>query len=589
MSDVLALARLRPLLLAVLLSLAVFAAAACGGDEDDQQAATTAEAVVEPDEAAPPPEEQPPAEPAPTPEPAPTEVPPEAAPAPEQILRVNIGSEPLSLEPANAVEIVGGNIILNVMDPLVKLDEDLQPVSNLAESWETSADGLTITFNLRDDGRWTNGDPVTAADFEFAWKRALDPEVATSNAFLFYGIDGALEYNSCEQDCGPLAEAVGVKALDDATLEVTLTSPQPWFLQQAAHWSFVPVHQETVEEFGEAWTEPTNIVTNGPFELTSWEHEVSMTLERWDEWRDADSVQLERIDASMVGDPTTSLLAFEAGETDACFDGLCVPEAEIDRLKELPEFVNAPALATTFFGINTSTITDVNQRRAMAFALDNQLLIDEVLKTGETPATGWVPLGMPGFDVINHNFLPTSADIAQAQEFMSQVPDPKTKINLIYASENPAGNSYAITVQDAWNEIGLDTEIRAAEFQTLFPLLGPPPDSSIDVFLLGFAADFPDPISFLEIFTCDSGSNFTAFCDEAYDSLLETARQTPDNEARYEVYAELEALLTGEEGGLPLLPSAWGSSVAMARTNVENWPPNPLIQYDFSKVFLSAE
>ena len=125
-----------------------------------------------------------------------------------------------------------------------------------------------MTFRLRDDGRWTNGDRVTALDFEYAWKRVLDPTLAAGNASQFYGIVGATAYNSCERDCEKLRERVGVKALDERTLEVTLTSPQPWFIDQVAHVPFLPVHRATVERFGRRWTEPANIVTNGPYRLT---------------------------------------------------------------------------------------------------------------------------------------------------------------------------------------------------------------------------------------------------------------------------------------------------------------------------------
>ncbi len=139
----------------------------------------------------------------------------EEASAEENVLRIAVGSEPPSLDPGLLTDVVSANIVLNLMDPLVKLDENLEPEAALAESWDVSEDGTTVTYHLRDDGGWSNGDPVTAADFEYSWKRILDPKLAAGYAYQFYGVVGATEYNSCEKDCDALRDKVGVKALDD--------------------------------------------------------------------------------------------------------------------------------------------------------------------------------------------------------------------------------------------------------------------------------------------------------------------------------------------------------------------------------------
>ena len=190
--------------------------------------------------------------------------------AANQVITVNWGTEPPSLDPGLATDTTSSNILLNIMDPLVKLGEDLKPVGSAAESFKTSDDGKTVTYVLRDDLKWTNGDPVTAQDFEYSWKRTVSPELGADYAYQFYGIVGAQEYNSCDpkkDNCDALADKMGVNAVDDKTLEVKLTSPQPWFIQQSAHTSFLAVTQKTVEKFGDKWTEPANIVTNGPFKL----------------------------------------------------------------------------------------------------------------------------------------------------------------------------------------------------------------------------------------------------------------------------------------------------------------------------------
>ena len=176
--------------------------------------------------------------------------------AAEQVITINWGAEPPSLDPGLATDTTSSNILLNIMDPLVKLDDDLEPVPSARRELGRQ-DGTTVTFHLRDDGKWTNGDPVTAQDFEYSWKRTISPELAADYAYQFYGIVGAQEYNCCERRRLRRARATrsGVKAIDDQTLEVTLTTPQPWFIQQAAHHSFLAVHQKAVEQFGDKWTE----------------------------------------------------------------------------------------------------------------------------------------------------------------------------------------------------------------------------------------------------------------------------------------------------------------------------------------------
>ena len=288
------------------------------------------------------------------------------------------------------------------MDPLVALDEDLNPVPAAAESFETSEDGLTVTLKLRDDLKWTNGDPVIAEDFIYSWKRTVSPELGADYAYQFYGIVGAQEYNSCDpkkDKCAALADKMGVKAVDDKTLEIKLTTAQPWFLQQMAHHSFLAVNKKAVDQFGDKWTEAANIVTNGPFKLASWKHSSAIDLVKDPDWRDAEKVKLTRVNGRMISDGITAVQAFEAGETDV--DAQPPPPDEIARLKETPEYVQYPSLGTYYYGFNVKNVPDVKQRRAMALAVPRQSIIDNVSQGGQLPATGFTPKGMPGFDTID--------------------------------------------------------------------------------------------------------------------------------------------------------------------------------------------
>jgi oligopeptide transport system substrate-binding protein len=506
--------------------------------------------------------------------------------AANQVLKMAWGAEPPSLDPGLATDTTSSNVLLNVMDPLVRLGDDLEPVPALANSWDI--DGKVVTFHLREDARWTNGDPVTANDFEYSWKRTLDPKLAADYAYQLYGIVGAEAYNNAKPaQAAALADKVGVKALDDHTLQVTLTSPQPWFVQQAAHHSFLAVHQPTVERFGAKWTEPGKIVTNGPFKLAGWKHDASITLVKNQDWRDADKVALERVEGRIIVDGTTRVQAFEAGEVDA-LDGGGLPPADMPRLKELAEYEKYPALGTYYYGFNLKNVPDVNQRRAMALAIDRQSIIDNVAQADQIPATGMVPQGMPGFDVIKQDFLPARADLDTAKQFMADVDNPVKKVTLFY-NDSPGHKEIAVAVQAMWKELGIDTTIKSQEFAQFLEFLGPPPNDAVYVYRLGWIADYGDPMNFLELWTSKSGNNNTRFASPEYDQLIEKARSTPDDQQRYELYRQAEAMLTGPDGAMPIAPIYWYTYTNLERESVkDSFEINPLDQFDLSKVVIKG-
>jgi ABC-type oligopeptide transport system substrate-binding subunit len=500
-------------------------------------------------------------------------------------ITVNWGTEPPSLDPGLATDTTSANILQNIMDPLVKLGPPpgLKPIPSLAESWTESDGGKTVTFKLRSDGRWTNGDPVTANDFEYSWKRTISPELAADYAYQFNGIVGAQEYNSCKSNCDALRDKVGVKALDAHTLQVKLTSSQPWFVQQVAHTSFLAVNKKAVEKFGDKWTEAKNIVTDGPFKLASWEHDSRIDMVKWDGWRDAKDVSLKRVNGRMISDGTTAVQAFEAGEVDVTAS---LPPDEIPRLKDTPEYDNYAALGTYYYGLNTKNITDVKQRRAMALAIDRQTIIDNIAQADQVPSTGYTPKGMPGFDAIDPHspWLPASGDMDKAKQLMSQVQNPKKSITLWY-NEDPAHKAIAVAVQSMWKQLGIDVTLKAQEFAQYLEFLGPPPNKSVDAFRLGWIGDYVDAMNFLEQWTCKSGNNNTNYCDPSYDALVDQARNQPDNDKRYEIYGKLEDKLLGENGAVPFIPIYWYTYVELERQSIKDtYNLNLLDQVDLTKV-----
>jgi oligopeptide transport system substrate-binding protein len=509
------------------------------------------------------------------------------ATAADQTLRWGLGSEFL-LDPGLATDTTSSKILSNIFDPLVKLNADLEAEPSAAESW--TEEGAVVTFTLREGMTWTNGDPVTAADYEFAWKRALSSELGSDYAYQLTGIRGATEYNECETNCARLRDQVGVEAVNDRTLRVTLTNPQPWFIEQAAHHVFLPVHPGTVQQHGERWTRPENIVTNGPFNVEDAQPSASITLVKNPDWRDADNVTLERVEGRIIVDGTTAVQSFEAGEVDVLDEQL--PPAEIPRLKETPEYELYQGLGTTYYGFNVNNITDINQRRAMSLAINRRQIIDTITQANELPAKGFTPEGMPGFETIvgeGSPWTPENADLEQARQLMEQVGSAKQRVAIV-TNEGDPNRDVAVAVQAMWEEIGIESTIRVMEWQQYLEHLGPPPPGSVDIFRLGWVGDFVDDINFLELWTCESGNNNTGFCSREYDRLVEQAKQTVDDADRLEIYRQLEAMLTGEDGALPFIPMWSITYNNLERTTVrETFEINLLDQVDLTTVEITEE
>jgi oligopeptide transport system substrate-binding protein len=512
------------------------------------------------------------------------------AEAANQVLRMAWGAEPPSLDPGLATDTTSSNVLLAIMDPLVKLNPDtLAAEPSLAESWDVSEDGKTVTFHLRSDGKWTNGDPVTASDFVYSWKRTLSPDLAADYAYQLYGIQGAAEYNACTKNCDAMADKVGVEAPDDTTLVVHLTSAQPWFIQQASHHSFLAVHKATVEKFGDKWTEPQNIVTDGPFKLQKWEHEAEIDLVKNDQWRDAKDVKLTSIPGKIIVDGTTRVQAFESGEVDS-LDGGGLPPDEIARLKETPEYEVYPSLGTYYYGFNMKNISDIHERRALSLAINRREIIDQVAQADQLPATGMSPKGISGFDTINPNspWTPENGDMDQAKSELSQAASPKTNINLFF-NDAPGHKEIATAVQAEWQQLGIKSTLKQQEWAQYLEFLGPPPNNAVDVYRLGWIYDFPDAINGLELWTCDSGNNNTNFCDKNFDATVAKAKETTDDNARYDIYHQLEDMLFGQDGALPITPIYWYTFPNLEKQSVkDSFFISPLDQIDFTKVVVKG-
>ena len=503
--------------------------------------------------------------------------------AANQTITLAWGAEPPSLDPGLATDTTSSNVLLNIMDPLVKLDpKTLKPVPSLAESWDVN--GANVTFHLRHDGKWTNGQPVTANDFVYSWLRTISPELGADYAYQFFGIKGASDYNGCDpkkSDCNALKAKVGVSAPDKYTLKVQLVSPQPWFIQQVAHHSFLAVNRSAVEKWGEKWTQPGHIVTDGPFKLAVWKHDAEIDLVKWNAWRDAKDVKLTRVNGKIITDGTTAVQAFSAGEVDVNTTG--IPPADLPRLKTEDTYQNYPALGTYYYGLNVKNVP-LGERKALAFAIDRKQIIDNIAQADQVPATAFSPKGIPGFSSIDNTYLEPTADMAKAKELLAKTPNAKKHINL-FVNDAPGHKEIAIAVQAAWKKLGIDVTLKQMEWAQFLEFLGPPPNKSVDAYRLGWIGDYVDDINFLELWTCKSGNNNTNYCNPKYDALIAKARATKDNGERQKVYAQAEDMLTGPNGDFPIIPIYWYTYVTQEAPSVkDSFNINLLDQFDLSKV-----
>jgi oligopeptide transport system substrate-binding protein len=509
----------------------------------------------------------------------------------EGLLRIGIGADPV-LEPGQQpVEPGAATVVYSLLDPLVRLGKDRRAVPSLAKTWDFSDDGLTVTFHLRTDGRWTSGDPVTARDFEYSWKRTLSPELGATYAYELYGIAGAEKYSHCKPSdarCAGLADQVGVRALDDRTLEVRLAAQRPWFVEEAAHWAFLPVHRATVERWGDAAWEPGHLVTNGPFRLDSWKHDDSLALVKNEKWREADQVAVKRVAVAIVTDPLARVQAFEAGRLDALNGLFDLPAGRpgveaIEKSRGSGSLAIYPQLGASYYGINVGTIPDPVQRRAMALALDREAIVSAI-GNQHLPATSWTPPGMPGYDTIAPGYLESASRLADARELMASVHHPKTHISL-YTNDAAQLDTVASEARKAWREIGISTTVKVLEWASYLDLLGPPLSRHVDVFQLGWIADYPDDYNFLSVFRCNYFENVTGFCDPEYDRWVDSAVTMVRKQDRWKVYSRAEERLTGPSGAFPIIPTYWYTFVNLEAPSIaKTYNFVPYGQVDLSEV-----
>jgi len=461
------------------------------------------------------------------------------------VFRVNLGTEPPSLDWSLATDHVSFNVIANLMVGLTEFDKNLKPAPVVARSWDILDGGKKFVFHLRDDVTWSDGKKVSAKDFEYSWKRLLDPKTASEYAYILFDIVNAQEFSEGKiQDPGQ----VGVKAKDDWTLEVQLKHPASYFLSITTFEVTYPERQDIVEKFGSKWTEPGNIVTNGPFLLSSWKHEDEIQLSANPNFF-LGKPTIEKVEMFMINEKTTALALYEQGRLDF-IDNHSIPIFEKERLAKMAGFRLVPQLRGYYYGFVTHRrpFNDVRVRKAFSLAIDRSVF-PNILHGGEKPAASWIPPGMLAYNGkmgLTHN-PPEARRLLREAGY----PDGKgfPEVTLAYNTEEDH-KIIAEAVQGMWKRnLGVLVRLENQEWKVyLSKLRNDPPH----IFRLGWGADYPDPDNFMKLFTSLSGNNNTRWKNPRYDQTLELAAGEFDEQKRARLYDEAQRILC--ETDIPIMP-----------------------------------
>jgi len=479
-----------------------------------------------------------------------------------QEINLNLGTEPPTLDPALATDTTSVEVDESLFLGLTDFDDKtMEVIPELATEWTVSDDGLVWTFKMRKDAVWVHYDPatkkftkkrpVTAHDVEYGVKRTLNPETASDYAYVLYIIKNGEAYNSGE--ITDPAE-VGVKALDDWTVQFTLEQPAAYFGGIAGMWVARPQPKEAIEEFGDKWTEPGNIWTNGAFALDTWEHESRLVLVKNPHWYNAKNVSLQRINYVMVVEASTAFAMYENGELDVCG----VPSTEIDRVKADPvlskEFYQAPYLCTYYLGFDTTEPPVDNKlvRQALSYAVDRQKLIDTVLKGGQKPAKTFACPGIFGSPAEDPNFVGISYDPEKAKQLLADAgyPNGEGFPEMTYLFNTSEGHRMiAEFIQQGWKEVlGINVVLANQEWKVYLETIESDPPQ---VWRMGWCADYPDENNWvLENFHSKKGSNRIKWSNPEFDKACEEAAATSDPAKRKELYAKAEKILCVDEAAI---------------------------------------
>jgi oligopeptide transport system substrate-binding protein len=504
------------------------------------------------------------------------------------VLHVGNGSEPQSLDPHVISGLVEWNIVGALFEGLVTRNPwtlELEP--GVAEHWQWSADRLAVRFHLNRRAKWSNGDPVTAHDFVWSWQRSLSPALGNQTAFNLFSLKNARAYHVGDVDD---PDAVGVRALDAHTLEVTLEKPNPYLLENLAHFSAIPVHRATIEAHGNPtdrftrWTRVGNMVNNGPFGLAEWKLHRRIVLERSESYWNANRIDLNAIVFYPVENEITEEKMFRAGQLHATSR---VPNGKIRMYRGYANtpYREAPMLGAYYYLLNTTRppLDDIRVREALALSIDRRRLVSTILQDAEVPSYTLTPKAMPTYDpptILRH-------DEQRARILLAEAGYPSGKgwpgLELLYnTSENH--RKVAVAIQQMWKDgLGIEVTLKNQEWKVYLDSMDV---MDFEVARAGWIGNI-DPASILSTFTSDSHVNRAGFSDPEFDEIIrERYPRAPDRAGQQSLLRQAETILMSY---LPAIPLYTPTTKHLVQPGVKGMPANAMDIYNFRYVSLDPD
>jgi oligopeptide transport system substrate-binding protein len=467
-----------------------------------------------------------------------------------QTLIRNNGSEPETLDPANAESVGANNIMRDLFEGLTANDASGHIIPGAAESWK-QVNPTTWVFKLRANGKWSNGDPVTAQDFVYGIRRFLDPKTASTYATTF----GIFFENGLEVAQGKKPPtALGVKAIDKLTVELKTAGPVPFLPSLVSNNNLGAVHEPTVKKFGKEWVKPGNMVTNGAYMLKEWAVNSKVVIEKNPNYWDAKNVTLERVTYLPIEDENAETKLFEAGQLEWTNQ---LPPGTFEKFKaQYPkEIRNQPIIGLRYYSFQTQNpaFKDVRVRKAMTMVIDRDILAQKVTADGQSPAYDVVVKGTIGEDVGSYDWAtwPMAKRVEEAKKLLAEAGvKPGTKYTLSY-NTSEYHKKMAIFAQSEWKtKLGLNIEMEAMEFKVL---LKKRHDGTFQIARNGWLADYNDATTFLALVRCDSDQNNNFNCNREAEKLITEGSNQVDMEKRRVLFTKAAKMIMDDYPIVPLL------------------------------------
>lgn len=481
--------------------------------------------------------------------------------------------DPETLDQHKTSLVAEAHLMRDLYEGLVVYDASAKIIPGVAEEWSVSDDGTVYTFNLREDAKWSNGDPVVAEDFVFSLRRIMAPDTGAKYANILYPIKNAEAINKGEME----PDQMGVKAVDDRTLEITLEQPTPFFLELLTHQTGLPVNPKAVEAHGTDFVQPENIVTNGAYKLVSFTPGDKIVMEKNENFHDADSVQIDRIEYIPFEDRATCVRRFEAGEVMSCSD---LPTEQIKSMKErLGDQVRiSPYLGTYYYSLNMKreAMSDPKVRQALAMVIDREFLGDEIWAGAMLPAYSLVPPGIGNYegggsqaDWADMSLLDREDKAIELMKEAGYGPDNPVTVELAYNNSENHKNT-ATAIADMWKPLGVNVEFNVRDLSAHYANLRDQKD--FDVARAGWIGDYSDPQNFLFLVESDNtGFNYAQYENPDYDALMDKAAAETDLVKRAEILREAEAMFMAD---MPYIPLLFYSSLSLVSPKLKGWEDN---------------